>query len=211
VGRIGKAETTIFGKWCIEKFGKVNGDVIYKFYNSGIIRFDDNSELKKSGLHKTTRDKILFKIKNLVYLTETKQVPIRILLAAIKFTTEQYESGSLISEFRSVSAFKNFVLNFSEDKKEKKIETQKQDNIQREALHKTIVETKIIFPIMNKKISSKFDDEIEKHWHLTDWNYKCECGEIVNFLTKECPKCKSILDFKNVVTVQDFETIKGSY
>jgi hypothetical protein len=94
------------------------------------------------------------------------------ILAAAKYTLNQYKIGDLPDKFKHISSFTNFVKNF----KEKEL-----DNI------KVILSV----PKKYKKVRSDFEDD------FFNFDWQCSCGNIIDAWTINCQKCGATIDWRN--------------
>ena len=97
---------TIFGSWCIDLFGKENGELIYDVYRN-ILDFRS-----KRNRFVQQKDNIINDQKNHIsFLLENTSK--EIFIKACKSIKKDYDSGCLKEPFKSPKSFRNFVLSFN--------------------------------------------------------------------------------------------------
>jgi hypothetical protein len=161
---------TIFGQFCIDLFGKENGDLVYEVYYN-ILKFDI-----KQNKFKPQRDiKIEMQKTHINYLLEN--ISKETFLAACKQIKSDYDSGNLAEVFRKSKSFTNFCLKFNINYK-----------MERPFIPTEIIIKDDVIPIVYKRIESRtFSGDNERY----NYDYKCSCNEIIDPWKVDCPKCNS--------------------
>ena len=163
---------TKFGQFCIDRFGKEDGELVYNIYYN-IIEFD----VKKSKFKAQRDEKFEAQKTHINFLLEN--VSKETFINACKKIKFDNESGNLPSQFKKASSFRNFVLKFNNNY-----------TLSQSTLHSKVVESKKIIPIQHEKVYDKYKDDTE--WF--NWSWKCSgCGEIMTPWDTQCKKCSGII------------------
>ena len=157
-----------FREFCHETFGREDGDIVCRFYNS----FFDYTKFKREGVEKkiTKQDKIA----NISKLVE--KVGKDRLVECVKYFKEDWEKG--LVKTHSLKYFNAVVENLKQ--------------IKRPGLSSDTKEIKLITPTKYKKVREGMGTE------YLNWDYTCSCSNIIDAWTMECSKCGSLIDWKDI-------------
>lgn len=167
---------TIFGKFCIDLFGEIDGELVYEVYYN-ILKFDI-----KHNKYKSQRDiKIEMQKTHINHLLEN--IPKETFLAACKQIKSDNDAGNLAEVFKKSKSFTNFCLKFNINFK-----------MERPSIFPVeVIIKKGSIPIKNKRIFPSVeypDTNYEGINEFKNYNYKCsECSEIYDGWQVTCPKC----------------------
>jgi hypothetical protein len=157
-----------FREFCRTSFGKEDGDLVCNFYNG----FFNYTLYKRNGMEKHLyREDKINHISKLIERTGKNKF-----LECVRCFQEDWEKE--IVKTHSLKYFTVVVENFKPRKTS-------QTYYQKSQVSKTIVPTKY------KKVREGLGME------FLNWDYTCECGNIIDPWKTSCPYCESSIDWSN--------------